>query len=256
MRAPLRRDLLSNEFMGACLANHLAGKDCALCALQIFGGALELLRQPVINGYFIAGSLVGPGGLGLVKVCVIARGVWACCAAQCCSSAASPSHCLRHGVAHARAAQLPADDWQHPSPASCEHVARYGCASGVTAQHTRRNPLPCVPRRSAGLGANGSPGCACSATITPDQTPICSPALLQELVQMESLAQVGVQLLLFTLGLEFSLQKLRAVRSVALIGGMLEIFLFVVLAGLLAIWIGASVHEGIFVGALVSSPPK
>ena len=51
---------------------HLAGKDCALRALQIFGGALELLRQPVINGYFIAGSLVGPGGLGLVKGCVIA----------------------------------------------------------------------------------------------------------------------------------------------------------------------------------------
>ena len=84
------------------------------------------------------------------------------------------------------------------------------------------------------------------------QTLTFTPALLQELVQMESLAQVGVQLLLFTLGLEFSLQKLRAVRSVALIGGMLEIFLFVVLAGLLAIWIGASVHEGIFVGALVS----
>lgn len=41
---------------------------------------------------------------------------------------------------------------------------------------------------------------------------------VQELVQVESLAQVGVQLLLFTLGLEFSLQKLRAVRSVALIG--------------------------------------
>lgn len=37
---------------------------------------------------------------------------------------------------------------------------------------------------------------------------------------MESLAQVGVQLLLFTLGLEFSLQKLRAVRSVALIGSI------------------------------------
>ena len=36
---------------------------------------------------------------------------------------------------------------------------------------------------------------------------------------MESLAQVGVQLLLFTLGLEFSLSKLRAVRSVALLGG-------------------------------------
>jgi len=44
---------------------------------------------------------------------------------------------------------------------------------------------------------------------------------MQELVQVESLAQVGVQLLLFTLGLEFSLQKLKAVRSVALIGSWL-----------------------------------
>lgn len=41
---------------------------------------------------------------------------------------------------------------------------------------------------------------------------------MQELVQVESLAQVGVQLLLFTLGLEFSISKLRAVRSVALLG--------------------------------------
>jgi predicted Kef-type K+ transport protein len=37
-------------------------------------------------------------------------------------------------------------------------------------------------------------------------------------VQVESLAQVGVQLLLFTLGLEFSLAKLRAVQEVALLG--------------------------------------
>ena len=29
---------------------------------------LESLKQPVINGYLIAGSLVGPGGLKLVKV--------------------------------------------------------------------------------------------------------------------------------------------------------------------------------------------
>ena len=40
----------------------------------------------------------------------------------------------------------------------------------------------------------------------------------QELVQVESLAQMGVQLLLFTLGLEFSLSKLRVVRNVALLG--------------------------------------
>lgn len=51
---------------------------------------------------------------------------------------------------------------------------------------------------------------------------ILSTSSLQELVQVESLAQVGVQLLLFTLGLEFSLQKLKAVRSVALIGVCLK----------------------------------
>jgi len=34
-------------------------------------------------------------------------------------------------------------------------------------------------------------------------------------------------------------------------GGMVEIFLFILVAGLLANFIGASVHEGIFVGALV-----
>lgn len=38
------------------------------CALQVAGMALEALKQPVINGYFIAGSLVGPGGAGLIKV--------------------------------------------------------------------------------------------------------------------------------------------------------------------------------------------
>lgn len=37
-------------------------------------------------------------------------------------------------------------------------------------------------------------------------------------MQVESLAQMGVQLLLFALGLEFSLSKLRAVRAVALLG--------------------------------------
>ena len=37
-----------------------------------------------------------------------------------------------------------------------------------------------------------------------------------------------------------------------LAGGMIEIFLFILVAGLSAHVIGASVHEGIFVGALVS----
>jgi hypothetical protein len=58
-----------------------------------------------------------------------------------------------------------------------------------------------------------------AATKTgPDPDPDPDPAAAQELVQVESLAQMGVQLLLFTLGLEFSLAKLRVVRNVALLG--------------------------------------
>ena len=29
---------------------------------------MEAIKQPVINGYFIAGSFVGPGGIQMVKV--------------------------------------------------------------------------------------------------------------------------------------------------------------------------------------------
>ena len=35
---------------------------------QAMGMVLEAVRQPVINGYLIAGSIVGPGGLKLIKV--------------------------------------------------------------------------------------------------------------------------------------------------------------------------------------------
>lgn len=34
------------------------------------GMLLEAVKQPVINGYLIAGSIVGPGGLQLIKVSI------------------------------------------------------------------------------------------------------------------------------------------------------------------------------------------
>ncbi len=107
-----------------------------------------------------------------------------------------------------------------------------------------------LPRKLA--TASSGPSVVQGNNHGPDvQYPAC-PA--QELVQVESLAQMGVQLLLFTLGLEFSLSKLKAVRSVALAGGMIQITAFMILAGLLATFIGASVHEGVFIGALVRGP--
>eukprot|EP01025_Chloroclados_australasicus_P007114 TRINITY_DN12278_c0_g1_i1.p1 TRINITY_DN12278_c0_g1~~TRINITY_DN12278_c0_g1_i1.p1 ORF type:complete len:750 (-),score=26.51 TRINITY_DN12278_c0_g1_i1:961-3210(-) len=75
---------------------------------------------------------------------------------------------------------------------------------------------------------------------------------VKELVQVESLAQVGIQLLLFGLGLEFSFKKLAKVRNVAIYGGILEILIFVMVTGILAIVIGGSVYEGILIGAMLS----
>mmetsp|Transcript_23244 Transcript_23244/g.64532 ORF Transcript_23244/g.64532 Transcript_23244/m.64532 type:complete len:625 (+) Transcript_23244:453-2327(+) len=77
-------------------------------------------------------------------------------------------------------------------------------------------------------------------------------AMVSELVQLETLAQVGVQLLLFGLGLEFDLARVKAVQGVALLGGVLEIVLFTSLGGLSARFAGWSVPGGLFVGALVA----
>jgi Kef-type K+ transport system membrane component KefB len=76
--------------------------------------------------------------------------------------------------------------------------------------------------------------------------------LIKEIVQVQSVSQIGVQLLLFTLGLEFSLSKLRAVRNVALVGGALQVTLMSLLGGVAAYVIGAGVSQGAFIGALLA----
>lgn len=53
-------------------------------------------------------------------------------------------------------------------------------------------------------------------------------------MQVESLAQLGVQLLLFHLGRELSFAKLKAVWSVALVGGTLQIVALSALGGVVA----------------------
>lgn len=39
-----------------------------MCFVQTVGWLFEGMGQPVINGYLVAGSAVGPGGLKLIKV--------------------------------------------------------------------------------------------------------------------------------------------------------------------------------------------
>ncbi|KAJ0751653.1 putative cation/H+ exchanger, sodium/solute symporter superfamily [Helianthus annuus] len=77
-------------------------------------------------------------------------------------------------------------------------------------------------------------------------------SFVNELVQVETVAQFGVIFLLFALGLEFSAAKLRVVRTVAILGGSLQIFLFVCLSGVIAVLCGGEASEGVFVGVFLS----
>ncbi|KAL8109866.1 K(+) efflux antiporter 4-like [Apium graveolens] len=75
---------------------------------------------------------------------------------------------------------------------------------------------------------------------------------ISEMVQVETVAQFGVIFLLFALGLEFSTAKLKVVRAVAVMGGLLQIFLFMCLCGIIASLCGGKPSEGVFVGAFLS----
>ncbi len=76
--------------------------------------------------------------------------------------------------------------------------------------------------------------------------------LITNFHDIEVLAEIGVILLLFTIGIEFSLKKLLEIKKIVLLGGSLQVFL----TGLLAMFIvwkfDLSLNESIFIGFLVS----
>ncbi len=75
---------------------------------------------------------------------------------------------------------------------------------------------------------------------------------IKEIVQVQSVAQLGVVLLLFIMGLELNLGKLRAVRDVAILGGSLQVILMSTLGGVAAAVIGVGTYQGAFVGAMLA----
>ncbi|RZC57665.1 hypothetical protein C5167_004973 [Papaver somniferum] len=60
-------------------------------------------------------------------------------------------------------------------------------------------------------------------------------SFISELVQVETVAQFGVVFLLFALGLEFSLTKLKVVGPVAVLGGLLQVIIFMFLCSTIAL---------------------
>lgn len=69
---------------------------------------------------------------------------------------------------------------------------------------------------------------------------------------IELLAEIGVALLLFALGIEFSFKKLQLVRRIALIGAPLQMLLTIVLGLGIGQWLGWNWIESLWLGALIS----
>jgi len=70
---------------------------------------------------------------------------------------------------------------------------------------------------------------------------------------VELLAEIGVALLLFSLGLEISFRDLRPVRKIALIGGPIQILLTASGGALVGIrFLGLSVTDSLWLGAMIS----
>ncbi|CEP08117.1 hypothetical protein [Parasitella parasitica] len=76
--------------------------------------------------------------------------------------------------------------------------------------------------------------------------------LIQELIQIETLAQLGVVLIVLVLGLEFSLERLKKMWRLALGGAVTILLVTVVFFCLMGLVLGASVKEAVFVGACIS----
>ena len=76
--------------------------------------------------------------------------------------------------------------------------------------------------------------------------------LIDSINEVKVLAEIGVALLLFTIGMEFSLRKLLQIKKLALVGGALQVTLTVLAFYGIARLVGRPPDESLFWGFLVS----
>ncbi len=69
---------------------------------------------------------------------------------------------------------------------------------------------------------------------------------------INKLSQFGIVFLMFTVGLEFSIPKLIALRNIVLIVGNLQVLLCVIISTLIGKALGMSLHESFVVGSIVA----
>ncbi len=76
--------------------------------------------------------------------------------------------------------------------------------------------------------------------------------LVKAVHEVEVLAEVGVVLLLFTIGMEFSLEKLLKIKKSFLVGGSLQVSITLIISFFIARQFGQPIGQSIFIGFLVS----
>ncbi|HEX8287515.1 MAG TPA: cation:proton antiporter [Pyrinomonadaceae bacterium] len=76
--------------------------------------------------------------------------------------------------------------------------------------------------------------------------------LIEDLHAIEILAEIGVMLLLFTIGIEFSLRRLSEMKRLVLIGGGLQVGLTIAATAVVAFLFGREINQAIFFGFLVA----
>src|SRR5262245_53936412 len=75
---------------------------------------------------------------------------------------------------------------------------------------------------------------------------------VSEFHTLELLAEAGVILLMYSIGIEFSFRELLRVRRVAIAGGPLGVVLSIALALGVGRLLGWTTHQGVAIGAVVS----
>lgn len=76
--------------------------------------------------------------------------------------------------------------------------------------------------------------------------------LISEPENIEIMSEIGVVLLLFTIGIEFSLRELLKIKRIVLLGGGLQIFITTVAVSFISWGLGYSPETSVFMGLIVS----
>lgn len=79
-----------------------------------------------------------------------------------------------------------------------------------------------------------------------------TPGLFANTDAVQAVAQIGVALLMFAVGVQFSLEELHRVRRIALLGGGIQIGGTILLGILLGLALGWGVYGGLFLGSAIS----